>query len=325
VIGRLEVRTALLIVAVWVAFGIGVDGFLTDATFTSILGRSVENGLIAAGFTVCLLSGQIDLSVGALYALAGVVFATVQSSVGIGAGIAAAIATGLVVGTVNGILIGVYRLNSFVATLGTLLLARGAAFAISDGKPVTATDLDAALWLNRTVLGPVSPRVLAFLAFVLLAHLFVTRTRFGRELMAIGGNAPAAESVGIPFSRRIIVACLASSSGAAIAGAISALSLLAGSPIVGDANLLVAIAGVFLAGAALTGGFGSVAATGLAIVALSSIATGMELLFIDKAWQGIVTGLLIVLASAPALRHTLPRLRTALRRGDPALEPPGRS
>jgi len=313
IFGHLERRSLILLLLVWSGFGLSVGGFFADATFTSIFGRSVDNGLIATGFTVALLSGQIDLSVGSLYALAGVVFATLEPDAGIAAGFAGALLVGLLVGLFNGLLIGRYQVDSFTATLGTLLLARGAAFAISDGRPVNAQNLDASLWLNDTIVGPVSPRVIVLILFAIFAHLFVTRTLAGRELVAVGGDPDAARAVGIPVGRRIALACVVSSLGASLAGSIAALSLLSGSPIVGDANLLIAIAAVFLGGAALTGGTGSVAATAIALLALSSIATGMELAFVAKAWQGVVTGAVIIVGSAVVLREKVRVAMTRLR------------
>jgi ribose transport system permease protein len=297
--GRLETRALVLLAIVWIAFGISTTGFFADATFTSIFGRSVDNGLIAVGFTVCLLSGQIDLSVGALYALAGVVFATVEPGYGIAIGFLTACTVGLVVGLFNGLLIGRYRVDSFTATLGTLLVCRGAAFAVSDGRPVNASNLDASLWFNRTLFGPISPRVIVLVAFVVVVHVFVTRTRQGRELVAVGGDPDAARAAGIPVGVRITQACVVSSLGASLAGAVAALSLLSGSPIVGDA--------------ALTGGVGSVVATAVALVVLSSIATGMELSSIEKAWQSVVTGLVIIVGSAVVLREQIFRLWRDLR------------
>jgi ribose transport system permease protein len=311
--GRLETRALVLLAIVWIAFGISTTGFFADATFTSIFGRSVDNGLIAVGFTVCLLSGQIDLSVGALYALAGVVFATVEPGYGIAIGFLTACTVGLVVGLFNGLLIGRYRVDSFTATLGTLLVCRGAAFAVSDGRPVNASNLDASLWFNRTLFGPISPRVIVLVAFVVVVHVFVTRTRQGRELVAVGGDPDAARAAGIPVGVRITQACVVSSLGASLAGAVAALSLLSGSPIVGETNLLIAIAAVFLGGAALTGGVGSVVATAVALVVLSSIATGMELSSIEKAWQSVVTGLVIIVGSAVVLREQIFRLWRDLR------------
>lgn len=300
--GRLELRMLGLLIAVWVVFALIVEGFISVASFTSILGRSVETGLIAVGFTVALLSGKIDLSVGALYALAGVTFATLDGMVGTGPALLGALAVGLLVGVTNGTLIGRYGVNSFTATLVMLLVARGLAFTVSGGRPVSALNLDASLWVNQTVLGPISPRIIAFVLVVAVIHMLVTRSRAGRELVAIGGNTDAATAAGILVERRVMLACIVSSLAAALAGGISALSLLSGSPIVGDANLLGAVAAVFLGGAALTGGVGSVIATALAMLVLSSIATGMELAFLPKAWQIVVTGVIIIVASTGILR-----------------------
>jgi ribose transport system permease protein len=310
---RLERRAVVLLAIVWLGFGLIVDGFVSDATFTSILGRSVDNGLIAVGFTACLLAGQIDLSVGSLYALAGVTFASMEPDLGVFGGFAVAVAVGLGVGLINGTLIGYFRLDSFTATLGTLLLCRGLAFAWSGGQPVNGKDLQASLWFNRSLLGPISPRVVVLVAFALLVHVVVVRTRLGRELVAVGGDIDAARAAGIPVARRVVVACVISSLGASLAGAVAALSLLSGSPIVGESNLLIVIAAVFLGGAALTGGSGSTLASAIAVLVVASIATGMELAFIDKAWQGVVTGIVIIVGSLTSQRRRLGALLDKVR------------
>ena len=135
-----------------------------------------------------------------------------------------------------------------------------------------------------------------------MLHVFISRTRAGREIVATGGDEVAARANGVPTRARIATAFVVSGTAAAIAGISSALALLSGSPIVGDQELLAAVAAVFLGGAALTGGRGSVLATGLAAVALASLTTGMELKDVDVAWQSVVIGCAVLIASAPALR-----------------------
>lgn len=310
-----EARSLLLLGVVWLYFDLSVDGWFTDATFQGLLGRAVPIAILGAGFTVCLLSGRIDLSVGANFALSGVIFASVQPHRGLAVAIIAAVLAGTVVGAINGGLVAGLGVDSFIASLGTLLLCRGIAFVVSKGEPVNATDLNASLKFNESLLGPVSYRILVLFVVVAVCHVFISRTRVGRDIVATGGDEVAARANGVPTRKRITVAFMVSGTTAAIAGATSALGLLSGSPIVGDQELLAAVAAVFLGGAALTGGRGSVLATGLAAVALASLTTGMELKNIDVSWQSVVIGGAVLIASAPALRDAASRLRPARRVG----------
>ena len=285
-----------LTVLLWIVASSVVDGYTTDTTIGNIFGRSATDGLLVCGLTLCLLAGRIDLSIGSTLALSSVVWAIVDVHVGLWTGVVAGIAAGLGIGVINAILVVVLGIDSFVATLGTLLLAKGLAFLASGGQPITGKDIDAALWMNETLFAFISPRALIFIFGALAVHAFVTRTRYGRDIIAIGGNQAAAAASGIPCARRLgLVFCL-SGALSGLAGVVLGISLLAGSPAIGDANLLTAAAAAFLAGAALTGGRGSVLGSAIAVVALSSLAAGLELSFIKSAYQTIVTGSILVLA-----------------------------
>ena len=299
----------VVIVATWVVATLMVPGFMSVEGVSGILGRSVTVGIIAAGFTICLASGQIDLSVGAVFALSGVLFALLQPTYG--AGIAAVVAVGAAVmaGLLNSLLVNILLVNSFIASLGTLLLARGTAFVVSSGQPVSADTLDASLWFNKTFAGPVSPRVMVLLIVTVVLAAFLQRTRWGRETLATGGDPAAAVAIGIPTQRRTTVAFVVCSTCAGIAGVAGALSLMSGSPIVGDAELLAVVGAVFLGGAALTGGRGSVVASVLAVVGVASVYTALELARVQRAWQGVLIGSVIILAASPYLRGLPQRLR----------------
>lgn len=289
---------ALLLVLLWAGFGIFIDGYLTEPTASNVLSRSVTVGLLAAGLTICLLAGQIDLSIGSTLAASGVVLATVEPRQGLVLGIVAGILGGTAVGAINAFLVCVVQVNSFVATLGTLLLVKGAAFVVSGGTPLPISRVDAALRIADPIAGPISLRVIILVALVALASLFVTRTRWGRDIMAIGGHQAAAEAAGIPVRRRISLAFLISGTLAGISGVVLGISLASASPSSGGVELLTAAAAAFLGGVALTGGRGSVISSVLAVVALSSLGVGLELSFVHPAYQTIITGLILVAVAA---------------------------
>ena len=295
--GRLDgptLRVGVLVVVLWLAFALAVEGFWSSAGIGTVLGRSVTDGLLVIGLTICLLGGQIDLSIGSVLALSGVVFSTLQPDYGLGSAALAGVLSGLGVGMVNAILVSILRLNSFIATLGTLLAARAVALVIADSAPVAGTDLDAALRMNELFLGPLSLRVLVLLAVLVPVWAFLSLTGVGREIVAAGGDAAAAEAAGVPVRRRLSLAFVLSGTIAGIAGVQQAISLLSASPVVGDTNLLTAAAAAFLGGVALTGGRGSVIAAVLAVVALASIATGLEFALVQSAYQQIIVGGMII-------------------------------
>ena len=287
-------RLAMLVVALWTVFTFTVEGFWSAPGLGTVLGRSVTDGLLVVGLTLCLLGGQIDLSIGSVLALSGVVFSLVQPEYGLVAGAAAGIASGLAIGAANAVLVTVLRLNSFIATLGTLLAARALALVAAEGGPVAGTNLGAALRMNELVVGPLSLRVLILFLVLVPAWGFLAFTRVGREIVAIGGDSPAAEAAGVPVRRRLSLAFVLSGGIAGLAGVQQAISLLSASPVVGDTNLLTAAAGAFLGGIALTGGRGNVLAAVLGVVALASIATGLEFALLQSAYQQIVIGAMII-------------------------------
>ena len=302
-------RVAVLVVVLWLTFALTVDGFWSSPGIGTVLGRSVTDGLLVVGLTICLLGGQIDLSIGSVLALSGVVFSTLQPEYGLAIAAIAGVLSGLGVGTVNAVLVSVLRLNSFIATLGTLLAARAVALVIADSAPVAGTDLDAALRMNDLFLGPLSLRVFVLLAVLVPVWAFLSLTGVGREIVASGGDAAAAEAAGVPVWRRLSLAFLLSGAIAGVAGVQQAISLLSASPVIGDTNLLTAAAAAFLGGVALTGGRGSVIAAVLAVVALASIATGLEFALVQSAYQQIIVGAMIVTMGLLAGRSS------AVRRG----------
>jgi ribose transport system permease protein len=289
----------LLLALLFVAFSLAIPGFIQESTFSNVLNRSVTNGILAVGLTLCLVAGQIDLSMASALALAGLVFAILQPDYGIAVGAIAGVLSGTLVGVLNAFLVTVVRVQPFIATLGTLLLARGAAFIVSRGQPITGTALDAALAMNRFVFGPLSYRVLVLLVVAVLGHVFLTRMIPGRDLLAIGGNRNAAVAAGVPVEWRLALVFLLSGTCAGLAGVELGIALMAGSPIIGDTNFLMAAAAAFLGGTALAGGRGSVVATVLATLVLSTLTAGLELSFIGAAYQRILTGIVLLVAVTP--------------------------
>ena len=245
-----------LLVAV-ALFSLTTEGFLTAFNATSVLSRAVPLILVAIGTTYVLAAGEIDLSVGALSALGGVVFMLVSNTGQLPLAWLLVIAVGIVVGLVNSVLVGFVGITSFIATLATSFIATGLAFALSNSKPVRGDILEFTLWFEQPLAWIVSPRLALAIAAILIGHLVLTRTSIGRGIMASGGDRRVARLAGIRVRPLLTGAFVVSGVLAATAGTVVAVGLNTASPVTGVDTLLVAIAASIIGGIRLAGGEGS--------------------------------------------------------------------
>jgi ribose/xylose/arabinose/galactoside ABC-type transport system permease subunit len=314
-VGRFQAELAVLaiIAGIVIVFSANGTNLLTTAALTNVFARSVTVGLLVVGLTLCLLVGEIDLSIGATMALGGVVFAALQPTHGMLVAVLVALAVGLAVGLLNSLLICVLGVNSFIATLGSLFVAQSLALVLSGGEPIAPTAYDASSRLAELLFGPVSVAFLLLVGCVLAGHVLVTRTRVGREMLAVGGNTDAARSAGIPVIRRRAFAFALSGILSSLAGIQLALSLLSAAPATGDVELLTTVAAVFLAGVALTGGRGSILAAALAVLALSALSAGLEVAQVEPAYGRIILGAVVVVSGSLVGRSDLVRVLRLVR------------
>jgi ribose transport system permease protein len=270
--------------------------FLTVSNLLNVLEQTAINAIIAVGMTYVILSGGIDLSVGSLVAISGVVFASIlQAGLPLPAALAAGLLTGAAFGLVNGLLITVGRLPPFIATLGMMSIARGAALVFTDGRPISGfapgfrTLATGRLWAI-----PV-PVILAVVVFV-VAHLVLARTRFGRYVYAIGGNEEATRLSGVAV--RVHKTAIYGLSGvtSACAAVLLTARLNSAQPIAGIMYELDAIAATVIGGTSLMGGEGSLAGTLIGALIMGVLRNGLNLLGISSFLQQIVIGLVIVVA-----------------------------
>ncbi|MBA3777899.1 MAG: ABC transporter permease [Chloroflexi bacterium] len=301
---NLSLLFALAIVVVLIAAQ--NSRFFLPANLLNIGGNVSVVGLLALGETVVILAGALDISVGSIAGIASVVGAlAVTSSGAMQLGIVGGILAGLLFGVVNGLIITVLRVNAVIATLATLSAFQGVAFLIApNGKPVGVLDRDFA-WLgsgrilsSETFVGiPIS--LIILLVVAVAAHVLMRYTQFGRSVYAMGGNAAAARLAGINVNGMKIAIFGLSGAVAGLAGVISTARTTSGQPGLGSQGLeLEAITAVFLGGAALTGGKGTIAATMLAVVLIGTLSNGMNLLGIQTFYQDVAKGLLLVVAVA---------------------------
>lgn len=282
----------LLALALWIA----TPHFMTAANLLNVVEQSTIIGVVAVGMTFVILTGGIDLSVGSIVALSGVLFG-LTAHAGMAPVVAALIAllAGVACGTLNGAVITLGKLPPFIATLGMMSVARGAALMLSDGRPVSGFSNGFRTIATARVAGvPLS--ALIMLATYLVAHFVLTRTVHGRYVYAVGGSEEAATLSGVNV-RAVKTAAYAISGGLS---AFTSLLLIArldsAQPIAGTAYELDAIAAVVIGGASLLGGSGSVLGTLIGALIMSVLRNGLNLLGISSYVQQVAIGVVIVAA-----------------------------
>jgi ribose/xylose/arabinose/galactoside ABC-type transport system permease subunit len=287
---------ALLIAAFFSAIN---PVFLTPYNLFNILRQTAELGIIAMAMTVLIVSGEFDLSVGAIYAVAGVVAGLLATRLGVDIWLAAAtgMAAALLLGYLNGLLIATTRINSFIATLSTMMVFRGIAMVLSQGQPISFQLSFFMDLFGRAELGGLLPvPVLWFAAWGVFAYVLLHRTAFGVKVFATGDNREAAELAGIKTMRVKRAAFLLSALASGLAALISLSFLRTVTPTQGTGLELEAIAAAVIGGTAMSGGVGSIVGTFLGTFIMAEVRTGLVILGTDAYVQEAFVGLVIALA-----------------------------
>lgn len=282
----------LLCLVLWIL----TPHFLTVSNLLNVLEQTAINAIIAVGMTYVILSGGIDLSVGSLVAISGVVFASM-----LGAGLPlpvallAGVATGAAFGLLNGLLITLGRLPPFIATLGMMSIARGAALVYTDGRPISGFDPGFRTLATGRLLAIPVPVILTVVVYV-AAHLVLARTRFGRYVYAIGGNEEATRLSGVAVRLHKTAVYGLSGVTSALAAVLLTARLNSAQPIAGIMYELDAIAATVIGGTSLMGGEGTLAGTLIGALIMGVLRNGLNLLGISSFLQQIVIGLVIIVA-----------------------------
>jgi len=310
----LRARAVLVLVLLVVWFAVLAPEFLT-ANNLSILAKHVAiSALLAVGMTFVVLTGGIDLSVGSLAGLSGMVAGyLITQGISVGGAIyyppvavvvVAAVCVCLAVGALNGWLVAKAGVAPFIATLGTLYIARGAALLISNGKTFPELGGTAARGstgfaaFGQSFLLHIPTPVWMMMALFAIAWVLAVKTPFGRHVYAVGGNERAARLAGIRVPRVLVMTYLFSALCAGLVGLIIASQLEAAHPATGESFELNAIAAVVLGGTSLMGGRGSVTGSLIGAFVIGVLADGMVMLGISEFWQIVIKGMVIVLAVA---------------------------
>jgi ribose transport system permease protein len=279
------------------------DGFLTASNLVNIVQQTTPITIMAVGMVFVLSAGEIDLSVGAVVALAALVCAVVLREHGMAAGVLAGLGVGAAVGLVNGLFVTKLRLPSFLVTLATLGLVAGVGRTITDLQSVPVTnDLFIALFGGGR-LGPVPSLVLWSAAALLIGHFVYRESRFGAHVLAIGDSQSAARVAGIKVDRVRIGVLVLSGACAALAGLLYAGRLQGARYTLGESDLMTVIAAVIVGGTRLSGGMGSVMGALIGSLLMGMLNNGLILMGLSVSEQMIVRGAIILLAVSISLRE----------------------
>ena len=270
--------------------------FLTVSNLLNVLEQTSINAVIAVGMTFVILSGGIDLSVGSVLALSGVVMATLlQQGWTPPLAIAAGLAVGFGFGALNGVAIAWGRLPPFIATLGMMSIARGCALLFTEGRPVSGFDQGFRSLATARLLGIPAPVVMAA-AVYLAARFVLSSTRFGRYVYAMGGNEEATRLSGVNVRLHKTLVYGVSGLTSAIAAVLLTARLNSAQPIAGLMYELDAIAAAVIGGTSLAGGEGGAGGTLIGALIMGVLRNGLNLLGVSSFLQQVVIGLVIVFA-----------------------------
>jgi ribose/xylose/arabinose/galactoside ABC-type transport system permease subunit len=285
-----------------IVFGLLDDVFLTSNNIESVLAAAAVLMVLAIGQTFAVATAGIDLSMGSVLTLSGVVLGKLYSDGrSIWLAMLAAVLVGAGVGFLNGFVIARAKITDFIVTLGSLSIAAGLALVISDGKPVQVID-KVMLDLSTNSVGPLRWVVIVALLVALGAHVLLFHTRFGTHLLATGGNVEGSRAVGVRTARVKMAAYTISGAMAGLAAVLLVARIGSAEPAAATSLLLNAVAAVVLGGVSLFGGRGTIVGPVIGAVLLTALVNGLTLTGVSEAYQPIAVGTVVV-ASAVLMRY----------------------
>lgn len=292
---------ALFGLAILVIFlSITSDVFLTSGNLSNIARQATVNALLSIGLLLAIITAGIDLSVGSVLALSMSVLAllAIRWNVNPFLAMAACLVVGIFLGWINGQLLTRLHLpHPFIATLGTMNIARGAALIITGASPISGFDRAGAgsvLFLGAGSIGPIPMAFVVVLVIYIIFHILLTNTALGRHIYAIGGNTAAARLSGINVDHTLVIVYSLSGLMAGLAALMLAGRTNSGYPTAAQGAELDAIAAVIIGGASFAGGSGSVWGTAIGVVLITVLRNGLVLLQVPIEWQVVAIGLVIV-------------------------------
>lgn len=292
---RLEVRMLALAILIALCLSLLSPYFLTRSNIFNMLDQSVVIGIVSVGMTFVILTGGIDLSVGSVAGLTGILLGLSLQHVPIVPAIAVAVAAGAGIGLVSGLLINLFGLAAFVVTLGVMAIGRSLAYIVS-GQTAISNIPDAMQAIVYTNILGIPSNVLFLIILYFVAWAYLAFTKGGRTIYAVGSNKEAARAAGLNTLLYSVLPYVLSGALSAVAATFSISQILSADPLMGNSMELDAIAAVVIGGASLYGGRGSMIGTLFGVFIMVMIRNGLNLMGVSPFWQGSAIGTIIIVA-----------------------------
>jgi ribose/xylose/arabinose/galactoside ABC-type transport system permease subunit len=277
--------------------------FLTKSNLLNVALQASVDAILAYGQTFVILTAGIDLSVGSVLALSGVLMASMTNQHGVAAGIVIGLAAGAALGAINGLFVTGAKMAPFIATLAMLAIARGLTYIYTQGLPIGVHEPSFEMF-GQGLVATVPVPVILMLAIFLICLFVLGQTRFGRYVYAIGSNPEVTRLSGIPINRYVIGVYAISGLLAAVGGLILTGRLNTADPNSGTGYELDVIAAVVIGGTSLFGGRGSVFGTLVGALIIAVVANGLVLLNVNPFWgQAVKGGIILVAVLADSIQR----------------------
>ncbi len=298
ILGRMagvrELGIFLVILLVAVILSVTTRAFLTPQNLSAVAIGLVTDGLIAIGMTLVLIMAGVDLSVGSVLALTGMVVAKLLAAdLGLAPALLISLFVAAIVGAVNGLVISVVGVNPLITTLGMMGIAASMTLVVSGGYPVAGLP-EAFLYLGQGRVWGIPVTVIFLIVVAIIADLLLRRARWLRLVYYIGGNERAALLAGVPVRTVRVAVYIFVAIMAGIAGVIATARLGSAFPLAGRGAELRVISACVIGGCSLAGGEGTVLGALLGVLLMALISNGLVLLNVSVNWQGIVTGAILI-------------------------------
>ena len=289
---------AVITITLFILLALTTEGFFTERTIRNLLDQQ-STILIAASFmTIVIISGNFDISISAIFVVAPLFALNIENATGnIYLSIIGGVGLGVILGSFNALVVTYFKLNSFIATLATSFMFFGFGYLISDRslmRPVT----DSYQQIARTKFFDITSATWIALIVVILASILLTRTRFGRNVFATGGNQEAARLAGINVPQVQAITFILLGAAAALAGIVNSSRSISAQPSDDFSFVFSVLTAVIVGGTSIMGGKGAIWRTVAAAFFLAFMNNGFNLLQVDPLWQRIILGLVIVIAVA---------------------------
>ena len=301
-LGRATDFAVLLTVgALFITLSVTSSAFLTSANLLNLMNQWAPVCFMALGGTLVLLAGGFDLSIGAIYAMSGVVAVQVTNSTTAPIGMLAGVLAGAALGLGNGFLVSVLRMNVFVATIGMSIVLSGVALLMTGGSVVVTSNLNFELFGTTTFLG-VQLAIWLMIVLICLSALVLNRMAVGRYIRAIGGNIEAARLSGVRTEWVRTLTFVASGLGGGIAGVVVASDAISANANAFSGAQYSVWTALLIGGNSMYGGEGAIWRTVVGVAMLALIGNGFDLLNVNPLYQEVVTGAILLIAVAVDMR-----------------------